>query len=497
MDKNEQKVESMRQLVEWAINAGRVLQSDQTGLIHFNYANPSGLVHHTIPVWENCLFALALLRSRTMENIKEAQTILTRLFSFQINSGNFPVYLTDFPHCRDFLAAVHLITPIYQILKGFRHVLGPELRAQTMSVLEQVIQYGWNACETQLFPYSIAVRFGAGLVACGRLKDRADWLEKGSSLLIRLGTKAPDHCLYATKSLADLLIAFQLLEDDPSTSDWKSTWDFICHTWNRELGCYCGPSVKEMFNLGAPVTNLYELYLSALCGQFSERMKQSTIAHLSGALIYPFHSKEELFKTKSYIHGDYEGQSWLTIVEERWALSLVDKRNKIAENREKLFTPMKLFWGSSSELNSFVCQNAMNDVTYEFGEAGTNQGALFFDLNRPFEPDGLEKSREVSFFVNFQTNLQVRVEEKQATTFKLGESIKIHLSDNKKIGLKFELVNGEGDFSGHVSMCNRPSQVNLGESKKFEVNDWTIFLKTLRRSEKCLIKVSFNFDFVV
>ncbi len=50
------------------------------------------------------LFALALLRSRTTENILEAKAIVDNLLHFQLkegpSAGNFPKYLHEYPNCK-------------------------------------------------------------------------------------------------------------------------------------------------------------------------------------------------------------------------------------------------------------------------------------------------------------------------------------------------------------------------------------------------------------
>ncbi len=113
----EDKSETIRRFIEWAMAAGRSFQSSQTGFIHYYYELPQCSNHQTIPIYENTLFALALLRSRQIENIKEAQNLLKRLLVFQHNHfdpscGNLPVYLHEFPFCRDFSMGIQLLAPL-------------------------------------------------------------------------------------------------------------------------------------------------------------------------------------------------------------------------------------------------------------------------------------------------------------------------------------------------------------------------------------------------
>ena len=107
----ELKTEATRHLIDQAVTVGRTYQSPQTGFIHYHKSCPNSTVHHTIPIYENALFILALFRTRLMDNIKEGQSLLAKLLHFQNKEGNFPVYLHEFPLCRDFSTGIQLLAP--------------------------------------------------------------------------------------------------------------------------------------------------------------------------------------------------------------------------------------------------------------------------------------------------------------------------------------------------------------------------------------------------
>ena len=94
-------VDLVRQLVELAVTSGRSHQSPQTSFVHWCHTRGDETVNHTIPLYENFLFCLALMRMRTQQNITEAKEILARLLAFQAEDGNYPVYLHEYPLCRD------------------------------------------------------------------------------------------------------------------------------------------------------------------------------------------------------------------------------------------------------------------------------------------------------------------------------------------------------------------------------------------------------------
>ena len=52
MNDQEASIDSSKILVDWALAAGRILKSEQTGFIHYDGEAKEGL-HQLIPVYEN------------------------------------------------------------------------------------------------------------------------------------------------------------------------------------------------------------------------------------------------------------------------------------------------------------------------------------------------------------------------------------------------------------------------------------------------------------
>lgn len=63
---------------------------------------------------------LALLRSRTAENVLEAKALLEKLFNFQVG-GRFPYYLHEYPECH---VQPKLSSVVFFILKEYQPILG-------------------------------------------------------------------------------------------------------------------------------------------------------------------------------------------------------------------------------------------------------------------------------------------------------------------------------------------------------------------------------------
>lgn len=118
-------------VIELALSAGKRRQSEVTGFVHLCYENREKN-WETIPVYENFCFALALLRSRTAENILKSRALIERLLPFEVG-GEFPLYLHEFPQAR---VGAKLYPVIFFILRDFHGVIGDILRAALTRLLK-------------------------------------------------------------------------------------------------------------------------------------------------------------------------------------------------------------------------------------------------------------------------------------------------------------------------------------------------------------------------
>src|SRR4029078_10207047 len=111
--------------VELNVRAARKRQSPQTGFVHHCYEAEEER-HDTIPLFENFCFVLALLRSKKSENMIEGLELLQKLLAFE-REGHFPVYLHEYPYCKDRLLASRLLPLVTLIATEFRPILDSAL----------------------------------------------------------------------------------------------------------------------------------------------------------------------------------------------------------------------------------------------------------------------------------------------------------------------------------------------------------------------------------
>lgn len=141
--------------IEIAVQAGRRRQSLRSGFIHYF----PGFEGHadTIPIFENFCFAFALFRLKTTESVKEGKEIIEKLLSFQLEDGNFPVYLHEYPKAWDFKLGAKIGPILKQILVDFGHVLNSDYKDRLKNALNKIKNPGnleYEKGKTYPIPYN-------------------------------------------------------------------------------------------------------------------------------------------------------------------------------------------------------------------------------------------------------------------------------------------------------------------------------------------------------
>ena len=225
-------------------------KSPQTGLLHFCHEAKEER-HDTIPLLENFCYALALLRSRLVENIQEAKGLLERLLPFEVE-GNFPIYVHDYPRCRRRTTGIDLLPLLHWIVADFSSVLGPELPSRLSSVMERIVQ----SADPSHF----------------KLKSYTD------------PQNTPGSVPHSAEECIELLIAYQLAKSrGVERRDWLEA--ATAH-WHAPLGA---PFFLPMQEEGEPAPTLFDLFMGHYFGsEYSRRALLRERVHLLGALVQPF-----------------------------------------------------------------------------------------------------------------------------------------------------------------------------------------------------------------
>lgn len=215
-----------------AITAARARQRAQTGFVHYCYES-QGEEHDTIPLFENLSFVLALLRSRLSEHILEGKTLLRKLLAFEVE-GHFPVYLHEYPECRNPMLSQKIYPLFYWIFTDFKGILGEELREKLEGLLRKI-----TPPNVPLAPTSAA-----------------EW--------------------------ADYLVALQIQGLSQESLDQAARY------WHSGLCAYIGPIHSQRQERGEPSLTLYDLFMGQLFDVLPQRALVDHPVHLQAALVRPF-----------------------------------------------------------------------------------------------------------------------------------------------------------------------------------------------------------------
>ncbi|GAB4229891.1 MAG: hypothetical protein Tsb0021_07840 [Chlamydiales bacterium] len=485
----------MHQAIETAISCGRSLQSPQTGFVHYCYTAKDEGVNDTIPVYENVLFALALLRSKNSGFVMEAREIIEKLLPFETPQG-FPRYLHDYPQCFDRHLSAHLLLPFYWILKRFFLVIGNDLKTRLSEVVERTIKHALRLHEEKEAPFSVAIKLAAALCAFGEYWNKTDYQKKGKVLLQGLLEQSQSSDFgtwFSPFYIGETLLALQLVYPQISDSPWKKFWEFAQATWDNRHYSYIGPAAQVYHWSEEPEPLPYDLIMGAYTENYPYRFFPLRSFQLIGAL-YQIDTKDRLqdLSLPHIIQGQAAGHAWLSRLDEKISYGIFEKKVPLDPVTQKGFHVLRAIWGEVNQTHSFVCQGEnASEVHFQ----STNDGLeLIFHLNEEWQDQYKDTTeREVAFYTNRFEGMKITVNQEKANTFQLGDTVNLS-SNTVSIDLRFTHLEGTGKFFGHIMPGNRPSQMNIKGANRFNAYDWVIFLRTVRRSGPCIIKVDVDFN---
>lgn len=487
--------DSLRVLLEHTIRYGRSKQSPLTGFVHLCYQKPEEDEKSCIPIVENALYALALFHTRTMENINEGKELISKLLHLQskegeFTTGNFPVYFHEYPHCCDRLLVVNLLPPFYWILKLYASVLGTELKKKLEVSLLKGLEHSLKAYREKKLPFSFSLKIGASALAVGRLLQNQEWEKIGEGIVQELCAPQALNSLYSPGICGDVMISLQMIYSEISLSSWGFLWTYLVKTWHRGTCCYIGPPLKDYQYGKEPQPTIYDLFFGVLTGEFSHRALLPSSCLLQGVLIRPSQDQLPVFSYPFTYETEINGGKWHVEQGDHYAYCTFTYDQQALNLPEKGLHELRLIWGSQKLVHTFVCQGGNSKQTTLVNRADGVD--FYFVLGEQPPVDDREKSREAIFYFDAFEGQQITVEDQKTTTFQLGEHVNI-VSDSFNIQVQFELVEGDGAFFGHLMKGNRPSQLaNKGENR-YQSYDWQLFMRTLRRSDHCLLKASVSY----
>ena len=257
--------------------------------------------------------------------------------------------------------------------------------------------------------------------------------------------------------------------------------------WHPGLAAPVAPYLKELQGGLQPAPTFFDLWMGYFTKTFSKRVQQKQPFLLQGALI---HSTEDVipFKSEPYRYEvQADGNQGVAEVYPNYAYTLFQNKEPLHPSADRGRKPFRLIWGNTDLLHTFVMENG-NIAALDFVE-NDSEITLIATLNDPIQTDDREKLREIAFFCDLHPDLKTTVAGQPGTVFKLGEPL-VFESGNIRLKMTFSLHEGQGDFLGHLMRGNRPTQTADKGVNRFAGYDQQIYLRTLRRSHPCKIKIS-------
>ncbi len=394
-----------------------------------------------IPIYENFCFALALMRQKTIEGIGEGKELVERLLPFQSPegqpwAGNFPIYLHDFPRCRNPVQPLKIAPVLMRILGEFSRVLGEEFKAKLQRSLDLLLEASRRRRIERPFDPLWERRYLALIkqpISSAVHMNSADWFEE---LVTRQIAGEP------TEEISRLI--------------------------HPNLGVYAGPSPRESQLGSQPASALLEWWA------FADQPKLQDIhaSQFSLACLLPMREKLSLW---SGTVG-----SWSVVQTPETALSFAEQFEAKAEESIAL----RLLWGGR-QIHSLAASFLNARGCIEKRENGARMDVLFTEEM----PSARSSVVETALFCNLSPETSILVDGVKATAFHPGQSVKIQTGS---IAIELNFQTHRGEFFGQISRANRPFQLAARGSLEYEAFDWKISLSTIKRESDAAVSVELS-----
>lgn len=487
-----------RQPVGLAISAGRRYQSGQTGFVHHNYSPYDAETADTIPVYENLLWSLALLRTRVMDSMQEGKALIGKILHFQSdpdgpNAGSFPIYLHQYPVGRDRHLGVHLLAPLYWIVHDFGSVLGEELN----SGIDRAVKILLSSCQRTLeesdLSYLHSVQYSATMLAWARLLEDKPEADAAERKLERLRQQGIDSSWCSSQTLGQLLSVLVMVYPDLSKSPWDLFWDYLGKTWHRQSCSYVGPALEERQRGLEPQPSVYDLFMGHYSGCYSYRSFDMHPFQLQAALIPRLEVKLQAIEYPLIEASKVGEEKFLLVHHEAWAYTVLEQKNIPEPTWQRRHHPFRLIWGSRTRTHSCVMQGG-NAQAIDFKMVEPNLLELCLDLCDP--EASRDSTKDLAFFVDDHDLLKKSVAGKPSTTFQLGEEVTLEADDlTLRLVVQAEALDkddADNQLFGCIHPGNRPAQTSLRGADRFKAFDNSVFIRSVRRSKPLRLKVRFG-----
>ncbi len=236
-----------KKLLQYSLEAAAKHKSPLTGFIHYHHQIQT---RETIPLLENIIYCLSLLKTKMIDNVSVAKKNLERLLNFYV-TGSFPVYLHEYPISYNPQFNFHVYLPLKIIYQNFFSVLGEKIQHQIKVILEDILQKA-----PADLPYPLALRLKPDLY------DK-DWLPSCET------------------DWADYLNSLILLDE----SILLEALTHLSKSWVSHLGLFREEKKLEIYLDGEPKPSSLDLWMSPYYDHYTHRFLKDDGLLLHGGLV--------------------------------------------------------------------------------------------------------------------------------------------------------------------------------------------------------------------
>ena len=448
---------------------GLIAEEDQKRF--FNQIALEGVEHYTHPstgliqddgvviVYDNFLAALALLQSKLKENIEKAKKLLERLLNFQNPQGFFPVALHQFPDASSEEGQLEIAFVLLKISTKYGPVLGSECFSKVQSSLASLIEQ-----LKSLEPFSLEkmqARFSVLEALSKNLKPTFSFPQKEIS----------------SKYLGEKLL---LAQETPDGPQWLAK---LAQFWHPHLQIYVGPLLQEHYVQSSPKLTIFDYMMSSYYRSYPQRLHEKTLLQLQGAIVKFFEERGHF--QPNITEGSYRGNLY-TICNTDTASWFFFKDYTFLENKNPGLHLLRCMFKSLDCLYHLVCHSDVKKMTAHLCANTLEIEFTYFD---DF-PEDVKKQNELEFFISRQENLEVFVDGKKASLFRLGSRIEFKTPE-ATVSCVFTTDSAQAQIVGHLFYGNRPSSLDPDHGP---AHDQMMVLRTLRRDSKCKVKLLMHYE---
>jgi hypothetical protein len=346
------KIDFSKKWLDSYFTFAKKAKSKQSGFLHFCKHDPYNPRQDIIPIAENMLFALACFKVKTVEAMAEGKAFLERLFAFEVD-GCFPIYLHEFPLCKDPFQALKLIPVLHLLTKDYRLALGESLLAKVNDLQERIIK---------------AVELKENIPA-----DLSIFIDAFHQRL------TPQHPQTARQWEMYLLALQMMPQEGWVLGEIERSFSF----WNAHLALFTGEEKALRHQGYEPERGLFDMMMFFMQGKIPEAdFSGSTAAGFLAPLAYPL------------CKGSSQSCS-----------------NFLLKTCPLASMPLCLYWQDLGYLRSIsVASEAKIDALYE-------EGRLTIDCTFHADPQFDDDHYELSLFLDDRVQTSFFVEGAQATMF--------------------------------------------------------------------------------